>query len=350
TQRQDFYVTLRACFVTRAEDLAVFTQSFNIFWRDPEFIETMMQALMPMLESQEAPKKPKSAERRAQEALMADLGRSQAPPRLREEVEIDSTFSYSDLEKLGSQDFEQMSASELRAAELALKSLHLPFAALPSRRRKPATSGRLDARAAFKKARRTGGAFFKLPKRKNRSKPPRLVLLVDISGSMSSYSRMMLLFAHTLMTTRSKLFSELHVFTFGTRLTNITRKLSAKDPDLAMQEIGQMVVDWDGGTAIGRNLDRFNKNWSRRVLGTDAIVVMISDGLERGDLGTLDTAAYRLQLSSRAFVWMNPLLRYKGFEPTAGGVSVLLPYADHFLSGHNLNSYSDLLGYLSGEN
>ncbi|MEM7439812.1 MAG: VWA domain-containing protein [Pseudomonadota bacterium] len=349
SRKSDFYITLRATFVTRAEDLPIFAQTFQIFWRDPEFIQTMMQALMPMLESMEAPPKPQSAERRAQEALIADMGRTQAPPRMREEVEVDSKFSFSDLEKLGSQDFEQMSAQELTAAENAVRSFRLPVQKITARRQRPSPRGTLDPRATFRAARRHGGEVLALPKRAPQEKAPRLVLLIDISGSMSSYSRMMLLFAHALKSARRRGFSEIHVFTFGTRLTNITRKLEARDPDRALTDVGQLVQDWDGGTAIGENLDRFVKDWSRRVLGSDSMVVLVSDGLERGDTTRLSQAAQRLQLSCRQFIWMNPLLRYDKFEPTAGGIAALLPHVDRFIAAHNLNSFKDLAECLSGK-
>jgi uncharacterized protein with von Willebrand factor type A (vWA) domain len=348
TRRMDFYVTLRACFVTRAEDLSVFAQTFAIFWRDPEFIETMMQALMPMLERDEARPKPKSAERRAQEALMAEMGRTQNPPRMREEVEVDSQFSFSNIEKLGSQDFEQMSALELKAAEAAIKSLNLPVAKLRTRRMAPSKRGQFDPRKALQAARRQGGEFFTLPRRAPLRKQPRLTFLIDISGSMSSYSRMMLLFAHALKTGPRRLYSELHVFTFGMHLTNVTRKLATKDPDRALDDLGQMVTDWDGGTAIGTSLERFSKDWSRRVLGSDAVVVLITDGLDRGDRAQLSQAATRIQRSARHFIWMNPLLRFDGFEPTASGIAALLPCVDRFQGAHNLNSFAELADCLSG--
>lgn len=347
TRKLDFYVTLRAIFVTRVEDLPLFAQTFQIFWRDPEFIQTMMQALMPMLESNEVPTKPKSAERRAQEAIIGDMGRTNSPPKMREEVEIDSSFSFSDIEKLGSQDFEQMSLSELAAAEAAIKAMHLPVPKLPARRLHQSSQGKIDPRATFREARRQGGEILSLPKRKPQNKPPRLVLLVDISGSMSSYSRMVLLFAHALKTTRRKSFSEIHVFTFGTRLTNVTRRLEARDPDKALSDIGQLVQDWGGGTAICENIDRFVKDWSRRVLGSDSVVILVSDGLERGDKDRLSIASKRLQLSCRQLIWMNPLLRYDGFEPSAGGIAALLPNVDRFIAAHNLKSFHDLADCLS---
>lgn len=350
TRKLDFYATLRACFVTRAEDLSAFSQVFAIFWRDPEFIETMMQALMPMLERVEAPKKPKAAEKRAQEALMADLGRSQAPPKMRDEIELDSRFSFSNLEKLGSQDFEQMSAGELAEAEKAIKALKFPIAKRKSRRKSPRAAGKIDIKATLRTARKNGGEILALPRHAPTPKPPKLILMVDISGSMSSYSRMMLLFAHALKTHQAKRYSEIHIFTFGTRLTNVTRKITNKDPDQALADIGTMVQDWDGGTAIGASLDRFAKDWAKRVLGSDSIVVLISDGLDRGDTTLLEKAARHIRLSCKRFIWMNPLLRFDGFEPTAKGISALRPHVDQFQSAHNLDSFAELAASLSGRN
>jgi len=349
TRRVDFYVTLRAVFVTRVEDLALFTQTFNIFWRDPGFIETMMQALMPMLEKDTPAAKPKPADRRAQEALMADKPGRAPPPRPREEVEIDSRFSFSDLEKLGAQDFAQMSAEELRLAEKAISTLALPIRPRITRRYAPAPRGRLDARAALRRARRVGGEVLALPKRAPVTRPPRVVLLVDISGSMATYSRMMLHFAHALRTARRTVVSELQVFTFGTRLTNISQKLISKDPDRALHDIGQAVQDWDGGTAIGENIDRFLKAWGGRVLAGGASVVLITDGLERGDPQGLGRAAERLQRRCEQLIWMNPLLRYDAFAPTASGIAALLPHVDRFIGAQNLDSMADLMACLSGD-
>lgn len=347
TRRADFFVTLRALFVTRAEDLSTFAQVFTIFWRDPEFIEKMMQTMLPLLETQEVPKPPQPAQRRAQDAMMAQMGRSQMPPRAREEVEIDSRFSFSNIERLGAQDFEQMSAAELAEAEAALAALHLPTPKLRGRRFAPAPSGRLDPRATFRAARRLGGEVLSLPKQAPRPTLPKIVLLVDVSGSMASYSRMMLLFAHAMKTGRRRLYSEMHVFTFGMRLTNITHKLSTKDPDHALADIGQMVTDWKGGTDIGHSLERFSKDWGRRVLGSDAVVILVSDGLDRGDQKVLNQAAARIRRTTRHFIWMNPLLRYDGFEPTATGISTLLPHVDHFMGAHNLDSFAELSACLS---
>jgi len=166
---------------------------------------------------------------------------------------------------------------------------------------------------------------------------------------MSAYSRMMLLFAHALKTARHRPVSDCHVFTFGTRLTNVTRTLASKDADRALADVGGFVRDWRGGTAIGANLDRFVKDWARRVLGTDALVVLVSDGLERGDPARLSGAAERLRLSCRRLVWMNPLLRYDGFAPEAGGIAALLPHVDHFIGAHNLNGIADLAMCLSAD-
>ena len=350
TQRRDFFFTLRATLITRIEHLDVFERIFSMFWRDPEFLEVMVQTMLPMIQTQAAKGDKKTAEQRAAEAMMDG---APPPPQSdiqdsREEVEVDAEFSFSANEKLGSMDFEQMSNAEMVAAKQTIKSMSFPIKPIPSRRLIPSPTGsRIDVRATFRATMRAGGEAIDLPKRKPKTRPLDLVALCDISGSMSTYSRLFMHFLHSVSLTRGQGWAKVHAFTFGTRLTNITRSLSKRDPDAALEAVGKQSQDWDGGTRIGDSLDAFNKHWSRRVLARGAFVLIVTDGLERQNTDQLEREACRLRRSARKVIWLNPLMRWEGFSPQAAGIRALLPHVDSFHSCHSLNSLRDLTDALS---
>ncbi|MDV7142112.1 VWA domain-containing protein [Tropicimonas sp. TH_r6] len=342
SRKQDYYHILRATLVNRAADLQIFHQIFAMFWRDPEFLEHLIHLLSPALHREEEEKARKPAERRASDAL----GDTPAPPQQvkeRQEIQIDAQFSWSASETLRAMDFEQMSAAELAEATRALRDLRLPLPPLRSRRLAPSSHGHQpDLRATLRASMRRGGEIGHLALRKPKTRAPDLVVLCDISGSMSVYSRLLLHFLHNVALAQDGNWRHLHAFTFGTRLTNITRALHRKDPDLALDAVSREAQDWQGGTRIGDALERFNKRWSRRLLGQGAVVLLISDGLERGDLDHLRSQAERLSLSCKRLIWLNPLLRYDGFAPKAGGIRTLLPYTDSFHACHSLDSLADI--------
>jgi uncharacterized protein with von Willebrand factor type A (vWA) domain len=350
TQRQDFYFILRATLITRAEHLDVFERIFSMFWRDPEFLEVMIQNMLPMIQTQGTDKEKKIAEQRAAEAMMEGASPRPQPEvkDAREEIEVDAEFSFSADEKLGSMDFEQMTNAEMAAAKQAIKSMVLPIKRIRSRRFHPSLRGaRIDARAILRAAMRTGGEVIDLPKRQPKTRSPDLVALCDISGSMSTYSRLFMHFLHSVSVTKGQSWAKVHAFTFGTRLTNITRSLSERDPDAALKAVGEQSQDWDGGTRIGESIGQFNKNWARRVLSRGAVVLLVTDGLERQDPEELKRQAHRLRLSARQVIWLNPLMRWDGFTPQAVGIRALLPCVDSFYSCHSLNSFRDLTDALS---
>jgi uncharacterized protein with von Willebrand factor type A (vWA) domain len=224
----------------------------------------------------------------------------------------------------------------------------LPIKPITSRRLRPSPAGnRADARATLRAAMRTGGEIIRLPKRKPGLRNPDLVAICDISGSMSTYSRLFMHFLHSVSLAKGQGWAKVHSFTFGTRLTNITRALSQRDPDAALTAVGQQADDWDGGTRIGETLAAFNKDWSRRVLSRGAVVLLVTDGLERQDAGELARQAQLLRRSCRQLIWLNPLMRWDGFKPQAAGIRALLPHVDSFYSCHNLNSLHDLTSALS---
>jgi len=343
--RDDFYWTLHSVLVTRHEDHAVFDEAFRLFWRSRELIEKMLALFSPAVVDARERQKPRAAESRVGEAMME--GRENKRRREEEpEIEIDARFTFSGNEVLRQKDFAQMTARELADARRAIAELSLPVDLVRTRRSRPDPRGRkTDQRAMMRTALRTGGDLI-LPRfRSTRMVHPPLVVLADISGSMSQYTRIFLHFMHALAEKRRNV----HTFVFGTRLTNLTRQMRNRDPDEALAQSSSMVKDWSGGTRIGEAIGEFNRLWSRRVLGQGAVVLLITDGLERDDIPSLAREMERLHKSSRKLIWLNPLLRFDGFEAKARGVRVMLPHVDEFRPVHTLEALSDLCFSLSGD-
>ncbi len=349
TERADFYYTLQACFVSRPEHRAVFAQVFRLYWRDPRFLEHMMQMLTPMVRGVNEAPKPRAAERRAAEALLDQPDLPDLPEQEQgEEIEFDATLTFSAQERLKHTDFEQMTNAEIAEAKRAIARLDLPVRPIASRRTAASPRGQVaDWRRTMRGAMRTGGEVQALARKRRVLRYPNLVALCDISGSMSSYSRMLLHFLHAAANAKGAGWAQVHAFTFGTRLTNITRHMRGRDVDAALKAAGAEARDWEGGTRIGHALHVFNRDWSRRVLGQGAVVLLITDGLDRDDPDLLAREADRLRLSARKLVWINPLLRWDGFAPKARGVKVLLPRVDSFRAGHSIGSLEALAAALT---
>jgi len=337
-RRDDFYWTLASLFLDRREQFELFDQAFHIFWRDPSRLAQVMALMLPSLGGRDSADEP-ARPNRAAEALLRSARQqppSGAPP---PKTELDAMLTVSDRELLQRADFEAMTSEELAEAKRIIAQIRLPIPELRTRRLKPDAHGRLiDMRASLRAALRSSADLIPLRHRSPSRQHPPLVVLCDISGSMKRYSRMFLHFLHAITNDRDRV----HTFVFGTRLTNITRHLRHRDVDLALTGVSQAVEDWSGGTRIGASLREFNLRWSRRLLGQNAAVLLITDGLDR-DVG-LDLAQQmeRLRKSSRKLIWLNPLLRYEGFEPRATGVRVMLPFVDAFLPAHNIDSLVDL--------
>ncbi|MFP1633231.1 vWA domain-containing protein [Zhengella sp. ZM62] len=337
--RDDFYWTLHAVFVKRREDRPVFDEAFRLYWRSRELIEKMIAMFSPQAAPNRKPEKPRPGESRVSQAMFEGREKDR-PLQEQPEIEVDARFTFSGNEVLRQKDFAQMTAKELDEARKALMSLQMPFDTVKTRRyRADARGRRHDPRATMRAAMRTGGDFI-LPKfRSQREVHPPLVVLADISGSMSQYTRIFLHFMHALTAKRRKV----HTFVFGTRLTNLTRSMRYRDPDEALAECSDLVKDWSGGTRIGEALHVFNRLWSRRVLSQGAVVLLITDGLERDEIGSLEVEMERLHKSCRRLVWLNPLLRFDGFEAKARGVKAMLPHVDEFRAVHNLEALGDLV-------
>ncbi len=342
TNRVDFYWTLHAIFVNRRDQHDLFDEAFRLFWRDPQLLERMMAMLLPQMQvAPEQDQKPTT--RRIAEALRGNEPEKRQDEPEKIEETVDATLTWSDREILRNKDFEQMSNEEVEAAKALMAKLQLPFKPVPTRRFQPDPAGRrADLRASLRATLRSGGDIIQLKFRSRRTRIPPIVILCDISGSMERYSRMFLHFLHALTNDRSRVYT----FLFGTRLTNVTRHMKFRDIDQALARVAGAVEDWSGGTRIGHCLAEFNLRWSRRVLGQNAVVLFISDGLDR-DAGTgLGREMERLHKSSHRLVWLNPLLRYEGFEPKSQGMRTILPHVDVFRTAHNLASLADLVGTL----
>ncbi len=353
SERRDFFWCLQACFFSKPEHLATFAQVFRLFWRDPRYLEHMMALMLPSVRGVSEERRAKSAEKRAAEALLDGVMRD--APELEENqesiIEIDASQTASNTEKLRNLDFEQMSITEIAQAKKMLERLRLPVRPMISRRTKPDFRGQKpDWNRTMREAMRFGGEIHSLRTKTARIRWPNLVVICDISGSMSQYSRMVLHFLHAISNQKGAGWAKVHGFTFGTRLTNITRHLNTKDVDAALAAAGAEAQDWDGGTRIGACIQAFNRDWSRRVLGQGAIVLLITDGLDRGDVEVLQKEMQRLHLSSRRLIWLNPLLRWDGFAPKARGISAMLPHVDSFRAGHSITTLEDLAAAITQNN
>lgn len=336
-RRDDFYWTLHASLVDRRDRKPVFDRVFQAFWGMPALMEALAEDAPPA--SGGAVRAPEPGARRAADALRA--GAEAPAPR----IVFDAALTASAREVLRKRDFERMSAEEFARARRAARAIALRVAPQPTRRFRADDRGpRIDARRTLRAAARRGGEIAALARRRRALAPPPLVALCDISGSMGRYSRLLLHFVHALANDRARV----RAFVFGTRLTDVSRHLRRRDPDAALDAVAGAVEDWSGGTRIGAALAAFNRDWSRRVLGRGAIVLLITDGLDRGAGAGLAAAMDRLRRSCRRLVWLNPLLRYEGFEPKASGVRVMLPRVDSHRPVHNLDSLEALADALAG--
>ena len=341
SEREDFYWTLHAVFVKKHEHSVLFDQAFGLFFRKRGDRQRLAAMALPQ-EGTQHPRRAGSA--RIQEAFAA--GRNARRREEDREVEIDRSLAVSDLEILQKKDFAQMSAAEIALARAAIRRMVLPLDEVKTRRLAPDRRGRaIDIRRTLRASMTAGGALIDLRYRGRKSRPPPLVALLDISGSMGEYTRLFLHFLHAVTDARKRV----HSFLFGTRLTNVTRALKARDPDAALAACSASVADWSGGTRIATSLHGFNTQWGRRVLTGGAIVLLITDGLERDPDDRLAFEIDRLHRSCRRLIWLNPLLRFQGFEARARGVRAMLPHVDDFRPVHNLASMADLCRALSGE-
>ena len=332
-RKQDVYHAMRALVVRRREDIAAFDQAFEVFWRKPAegFTTLDLRAMgerrrfrRPRFDPPAPPEPPGEAE---------DRPAPEAPPTLR------ATLTYSPAEVLRHKDFAEMTGEELAEVERLLAGLAWRLGERRTRRWSGGRGPRLDLRRSLRRSLRHGGEILDWERRRRRAKPRPLVVLADVSGSMERYTRLLLLFLYALA---EGLEQRVEAFVFGTRLTRVTRQLRGRDVELALREVSRAVPDWSGGTRIGEALHAFNFAWGRRVPGSGAVVLLISDGWDRGEPELLRGEMARLQRSCHRLAWLNPLLGAPEYEPLARGMRTALPFVDDFLPVHSLASLEEL--------
>lgn len=332
-RRDEVRATLAALMLSGPDQRPLFDAAFDLFWRDPDWEGKLRALLLPRVEAGAPP--PRRSNR------LADALAAREPPAVKSAADepaverIGAVLTFSAQERLAQRDFDTLSADEWRALQHLIRSRRTHLATERTRRLRAATHGtHADLRASARLAVRQHGEWLRWKYRRHAERRPPLVLLLDISGSMSQYSRAVLYFCHALMQSRERL----SVFLFGTRLTNISRALRERDPDDAVEAIAQQVRDWAGGTRIGAALATFNRQWARRTLAGRATVLLVTDGLDHERIDLLGDEMARLRRFAHRIVWLNPLLRYAGFTPQARGVQAILPHVDALRPAHNLAS------------
>ena len=341
--RNDFYWTLHSVFVSHPRHRYIFDQAFQVFWKNPRLLERAMSFLLPETRVPETGEQKQELARRLAESLYSQQHLDNVFDEMEPEFELRASLTYSDRERLQHIDFDSMSGEEMTQAKLAIAKLRVAFRETLTRRYRPHVCGnKLDMRKTLRESLKGSADTISLVRRKLRTQQTPVVLVCDISGSMSEYSRMILHFAHTMMLSRKQVFC----FVFGTRLTNITRQLRIRDVDCALDEISDAVADWYGGTRIGDCLKEFNRNWVRRLPLHAATVLLVTDGLDRSESNELTPQIRMLKRSCKELIWLNPLLRYNEFEPRVSGIRAILPHVDAFLPVHNLDSLEALANIL----
>ena len=335
-RRSDFYHALRTVLVHRQQDLALFDEAFQTFWRPPKDDWTTMDLLS-------------LGEERRYRQPQFDPPPSASDPLGREEGgdagdSVEMTRTYSAREVLREKDFAEFNADEIYEARALIAELRWDLGKRRTRRWTPGEGPLIDLRRAVRKNMAVGGELVELPRRQRKEKRRPLVLICDVSGSMERYTRILLHFIHTVFGDASRI----EAFLFATRLTRVTSYLTDRDVDRAVTEVSHAVPDWAGGTRTGDVLKAFNFQWARRVLGWGGVVLVISDGWDRGEPEVLRSEMARLQRSCHRLVWLNPLLGSPSYEPLSRGMQSALPFVDDFLPVHNLASLEGLAEHLNG--
>lgn len=331
TQREDFRAAMRCTLVLRREDLPLFDTAFEFYWRKALSADLESQLLNLMIPQVRAPRRQLRLPRRPNDEQNPE------PENEREQLEVQLTYSRGEL--LRQKDFAQCSWEEVQACKQLIQRMGWRIEERRTRRRRPERRGQaLDFRRTLRHSMRYGGEPLQLAWRETQTAPRPLVVICDISGSMERYSRILLQFVHAITAGLGAVES----FVFGTRLTRITRQLRRRDIDDALDAVGKQVVDWSGGTRIGDAIKMFNYRWGRRVLGRGPVVMLISDGWDRGDPDLLRREMDRLQRSCHRLIWLNPLLGSPGYQPLTLGMQAALPFVDDFLPVHNLASLEQL--------
>jgi len=335
--RNEFYWALHSNLINKKEDTEIFDQCFYLFWQNPKILQQMFNLLLPQIGTQKAPANNKKHLKRISDNLQKKNKNIENDKK--DEIVFDAQMSWSNKSALNSKDFEMMSLDEIHQAEKEIKKILIRTKTQISRRwERKEKSSKIYTKYTIKKSVRNNGIIQLAFKEKIKKFKP-LVILIDISGSMESYSRVMLFLSHILI----QEFKNVEIFTFGTKLTRITQFLKNKDVDFSLDKVGKSVNDWATGTKITSSIKDFNLNWSRRILTQNQRLLLITDGLEREDKKNLDFEFERLSLFSQNIIWLNPLLRYKKFEPKVESIKTILKYVDKHVPIHNVNSVQKLI-------
>jgi len=335
--RNEFYWALHSNLINKKEDTEIFDQCFYLFWQNPKILQQMFNLLLPQIGTQKAPASNKKQLKRISDNFQKKNKNIENDEK--DEIIFDAQMSWSNKSALNSKDFEMMSLDEIHQAEKEIKKILIRTKTQISRRwERKEKSSKIYTKYTIKKSVRNNGIIQLAFKEKIKKFKP-LVILIDISGSMESYSRIMLFLSHILI----QEFKNVEIFTFGTKLTRITQFLKNKDVDLSLDKVGKSVNDWASGTKITSSIKDFNLNWSRRILTQNQKLLLITDGLEREDKKNLDFEFERLSLFSQNIIWLNPLLRYKKFEPKVESIKTILKHVDKHVPIHNVNSVQKLI-------
>jgi uncharacterized protein with von Willebrand factor type A (vWA) domain len=358
TNKEDFYNTLKCSLLARHEQEVIFDQMFLYYWymRDRQNKKAEnprgaakrdeRQMRLPPSERKRLAEHMNANEQQRKD-LRSEMRQSERPRRAHEHIDDEDDeddanpqgTAYSAIEMLRKKDFESFTWEEVQEAKKLMAEMRWNLGMRPTHRKAPSRNGSYpDMRRIVRRNLKYGAEILELTWRKTKRKPRPLVIICDISGSMSLYSRLLLHFIHTI----SNGLMNVEAFVFGTRLTRITRQLKRRDVDDAVRDVSKSVQDWSGGTRIGDAIHYFNQKWSRRVLGRGAVVLVISDGWDRGEAGVLEVEMDRLQHSCHRLIWLNPLLGSPDYRPLTIGMKTALPYIDNFLPAHNLDSLINL--------
>ena len=339
--RTDLHLAARTTLVSRPEDFPLLDEAFERYFGSAGLGATKESTveIMPVGPSRDRPELATSEERRIVAAARWSGGDATEEPEGESAIRIVA----SDAELLRAKDFAEMSEEERRAALARVRRIALIAPSRPSRRYRSSDRGqRFDLRRTLRRSLRTEGEPFQRAWKERRRRPRPIVLILDVSGSMAPYGRPLVEFAHASANAGRRV----EVFCFGTRLTRITRALKTRDPQQALAAVGSAVSDWEGGTRIGSSLKELLDRWSARTALRGSIVVLCSDGLERGDPDVLAAQMARLSRLAHRVLWLNPLKGSPRYEPLARGMAASLPFVDVFLPGHNMESLEDLAGAL----
>ena len=343
SEKADLSAAFEAVMISREQDRLVFRELFDVYFQDPKLANKLLAQLLPSAEGQAEPSQRRP---RVREALapQQSFGQQAKPSTEDQKVEFDAAMTASDIQRLQHADFNSLSATEYRLVERLARDIQLPLPEFASRRSRPASSGpRIHWPGVMHHAARTGGELMLLPRLKRRQQALPLLILVDVSGSMERYARLLLAFLHA----ATRRHPQRDVFAFGIGLTDLSSCFEVADTDLMLERAGAAIEDFAGGTQLGVSLASLRLQHARKLVGRRTVVLIITDGLDTGEPAELDRELAWLHRRSRCLLWLNPLLRFDGYAPLARGASVLHRHADGMLAVHNLSRLEELAASLA---